>query len=76
MRWRKGLNSVARFLSAISSTKAKPTGRVKPAARRKTTVRRKRKSYSEPYDAKKYAGSVHAFAGITPNEMKAERDDR
>jgi len=60
----------------MASTKAKPTGRVKPAARRKTTVRRKRKSYSEPYDAKKYAGSVPAFAGITAEELKAWRDDR
>jgi hypothetical protein len=60
----------------MASTKAKPTGRSKSAARRKAKVRSKAKTFSEPYDAKKYAGSVPAFTSVVAEEMKAWRDDR
>jgi hypothetical protein len=59
----------------MASTKAKPAKRAKPAPR-KAGKRRKRKSLSTPYDAKKYAGSVPAFASVVAEEMKAWRDDR
>jgi len=43
---------------------------------RKVLRKRSNGSLSKPYDAKKYAGSVPAFANITLEEMKAWRDDR
>jgi len=60
----------------MASTKAKSSARAKPAARRKAAVRRRPKGYTEPYDAKKYAGTVPAFASVVAEEMKAWRDDR
>jgi len=64
------------YLYAMTSTKAKSSKRVKSTARQKVKVRSKPKGYSEPYDAKKYAGSVPAFASVVAEEMKAWRDDR
>lgn len=60
----------------MASTKAKPSARVKSTKRPKSKGRSKPHSYSEPYDAKKYAGSVPAFASVVAEEMKAWRDDR
>ena len=53
----------------------------KRTAKRTTTLKktlRKRSAggLTKAYDAKKFAGSVPAFATITLEEMKAWRDDR
>lgn len=69
----------------MAGTRTKSTGRVKPRARRKGSVsptpkRAKRKktkeTFAKPYDAKKYEGSVPAFASVVAEEMKSWRDDR
>jgi hypothetical protein len=60
----------------MAATKAKSSAKVRSTTRRKAKVRSKAKTFSEPYDAKKYAGSVPAFASIVAEEMKAWRDDR
>ena len=48
----------ARSKSAISKTRLKPLSTKKTARGKKTTV------LAMPYDAKKYAGSVPAFASV------------
>lgn len=59
----------------MADTKAK-TSRRKPAVRRKKAAPVRSKGFAQPYDARKFAGTVPAFAGITAEEMKAWRDDR
>lgn len=60
----------------MASTKAKPSARAKSTKRTKSKGRSIPLSYSEPFDTKKYAGSVPAFASVVAEEMKAWRDDR
>ncbi len=67
------------------ATKSKPTSRTKTAKRKarakqvapKKTMRVKKTAPKvKPYDAKKYGGSVPAFASVVAEEMKKWRDDR
>ena len=44
-------------------------------AQEKVATRKKSARFAKPYDAKKYAGSVPAFASVTAEELKAWRDD-
>lgn len=69
----------------MARTKPKTTGRVKSRGRAKVAgaakprhvVREKVKgAFTKPYDAKKYEGSVSAFASVVAEEMKSWRDDR
>lgn len=60
---------------ASSNTKSKKSSK-RSSARRKPVVRRNGKSYAQPYDAEKFAGTVPAFADVTAEEMKTWRDDR
>lgn len=48
----------------------------RPSALKKALRKRSTNSLTKAYDAKKFAGSVPAFADITPEELKAWRDDR
>jgi len=59
----------------MASPKAKPKARVKTTTR-KVSTGRKGKSMTVPYDAKRYAGTVPAFASVVADDMKAWRDDR
>ena len=49
----------------------KRTTALKKTLRKRSTI-----GLTAAYDAKKFAGSVPAFANITLEEMKAWRDDR
>ncbi len=60
----------------MATTKAKTSRNKKPAIRRKALVAKREKGFSQPYDARKFAGTVAAFANITAEEMQAWRDDR
>ncbi|MCB0772471.1 MAG: hypothetical protein KDB93_03765 [Flavobacteriales bacterium] len=65
---------------------SKPATKAGAARRKRSTARKSAPSriarqataepYTQPYDAKKYAGTVPAFAEITLEEMRAWRDDR
>ncbi|HMN06687.1 MAG TPA: hypothetical protein PKD45_13280 [Flavobacteriales bacterium] len=61
-------------------TKTGTVRRKRSAARKGVSTRPTRQAkaepYIQPYDAKKYAGTVPAFAEITLEEMRAWRDDR
>lgn len=64
------------------ATKTKRTPKGKRAARgkaiapKKAVKTRKATTFAKPYDAKKYAGSVPAFASLVAEDMKQWRDDR
>jgi len=64
------------------ATKTRSTGGTKLRSRTSRAVPKKVKThkkvsgYTKAYDAKKYGGSVPAFASVTAEEMKAWRDDR
>lgn len=60
----------------MAASQPKLKKKAKVASPRKPVVRRKRESFAKPYDAKKFAGTVPAFAEITADEMKSWRDDR
>lgn len=55
---------------ANDTTKSKATKRKKPVRRKKACP------YVKPYEAKKFAGTVPAFAHVTLEEMRTWRDDR
>ena len=57
------------------SSSAKGKAGVKPLATKKATRNTKTTGLVKPYDAKKYAGSVPAFASVDAEEMKSWRDD-
>lgn len=42
---------------------------------KRSSHKRPRKGFAKPYDAKKYQGSVPAFASVVAEEMKKWRDD-
>ncbi|MBL0127459.1 MAG: hypothetical protein IPP83_08345 [Flavobacteriales bacterium] len=65
-----------RMKSTSRSKSAKGKARVKPLAAKKTSRSKKTDVLVKPYDAKKYAGSVPAFASVVAEEMKSWRDDR
>ncbi len=61
---------------ATGSKRAVRAKTTKRTARRKSAVRKRAAVTAKPYDAKKYAGSVPAFASVVAEEMKKWRDDR
>jgi len=69
----------------MARTKTKPAGRAKASTRPKATSavalkrgvgKKTKQTFAKPYDAKKYQGSVPAFASVVAEEMKSWRDDR
>ena len=58
------------------SKSAKGKARLKPLATKKVPRGKKDTGLVKPYDAKKYDGSVPAFASVVAEEMKSWRDDR
>lgn len=72
------------YLSCMASnrTKAKRSSKTRAsgkgaskAARRPAARSKSPDPFAQPYDAKKYQGSVPAFASVVAEEMKKWRDD-
>jgi hypothetical protein len=60
-----------------SSVKTRARRKSAGAAATKRAARPKAQgAFAKPYDAKKYEGSVPAFASVVAEEMKKWRDDR
>lgn len=64
------------YLSGMGATKEK--GKRSPVRKRAAKVSRAKSQqhYVKLFDAKKFEGTVPAFANVTLEEMRAWRDDR
>jgi hypothetical protein len=59
---------------AMARTKAKSRMQTLPKAALDVVVRKVPTRVTQPYDARRYAGTVPAFASVGAEEMKAWRD--